>query len=72
MSLVELEVFSHHFSVTVHSREIQSSLMRYISQNLTQWDLVYDKAERRNKLVPKAVYAKRDKHNRFRFHINSL
>ena len=72
MSLVELEVFSHHFSVTVHSREIQTSLMRYISQNLTQWDMVYDKAERRNKLVPKAVYAKRDKHNRFRFHINSL
>ena len=35
MSLVELEVFSHHFSVTVHSREIQTSLMRYISQNLT-------------------------------------
>ena len=52
MSLVELEVFSHHFSVTVHSREIQTSLMRYISQNLTQWDMVYDKAERRNKLVP--------------------
>lgn len=71
MDLVEVKVFSHHISVTTNDKDIRASLMRYISQNLTNWELEYDKQTRRNKMVAKAVYARRDKSNRFRLHINS-